>query len=196
MAFTFQEVPLNQVSKVIAISSGMLAYTACYCHMHYLTGAYCIIGGEGVPATGTAGEWGKIDVSMIGGGEHNISVEITGPSKPEVNIEYPSAGSATINYRLMECGEYFITILYNKEPITGSPFKTVIQQAEGMYVTFDLTRKIMRNLMYVITDVGGASCYTCLLNQQAIFSQLLCIYWAGSEGSETRLILMLLKSLT
>lgn len=98
----------------------------------YLTGAYCIVGGEGVPGTGTAGEWGKIDVTMSGGEEHNINVEITGPSKPEVNIEYPTAGSATINYRLMECGEYFITILYNNEPIAGSPFKTVIQQAEGM----------------------------------------------------------------
>lgn len=69
---------------------------------------------------------------MSGGGENNINVEISGPSKPEVNIENPSADSATIHYCLVEPGEYFITILYNNEPIAGSPFKTVIQKAEGM----------------------------------------------------------------
>ena len=83
-----------------------------------------------VPPTGTAGKWCTFEVAMSGGAESNIRVEIHGPSKSEVDINYHSTESATVRYRLEQPGEYYITIFFNNEPMNGCPFKTVIEPAE------------------------------------------------------------------
>ena len=88
------------------------------------------IGGDGVPATGKAGEWSMFEVTMSGGGQSNIRVEIHGPSKPEVDVNYHSTTSATIRYCLGQPGEYSITIFFNDEAINDCPFKTIIGPAE------------------------------------------------------------------
>ena len=88
------------------------------------------IGGNGIPPTGKAGKWSTFEVVMRGASESNISVEIHGPSKPEVDVNYHSSESATVRYCLEQPGEYYITVLFNNQPINGCPFKTVIAPTE------------------------------------------------------------------
>ena len=87
-----------------------------------------------MPTTGVSGKWNTIDINMSGGGEGGLEVQITGPGKTESNIDYRNTESATIHYRMMQPGEYYITILFNNEPVAGSPFKTIIQNEGKVYI--------------------------------------------------------------
>ena len=91
-------------------------------------GAYGVIGQQGVAVTGVFGEWNIIEINMNGGRKGDLEVQIIGPGSTENNIDYHNTESATIHYRMMQSGEYYITILFKNEPVDGSPFKTVIQK--------------------------------------------------------------------
>ena len=113
--------------------------------MPNLIGAYGVIGEQGVPATAVSGEWNTVEINMSGGGEGDLEVQITGAGNTESNIEYRNTGLAIIHYRMMQSGDYYITILFNNEPVDGSPFKTVIQK-ESKVIVDTSTNSTVQNL--------------------------------------------------
>ena len=70
---------------------------------------------------GVVGMWNEfeVDLSEVVGG--NLEVDIDGPSKPDITIDYLDKETAIVKYFVTVSGEYSIIV------IEGSPFKQNIR---------------------------------------------------------------------
>lgn len=73
------------------------------------------------------GVWNEFEVDMTQTKGGKLEVTISGPSKPEINIDHHGDGTATVKYFLTVSGDYEINVLMNGVHISGSPFKLHIK---------------------------------------------------------------------
>lgn len=59
-------------------------------------------------------------------GAGNLSLSVEGPSKAEIDFKDRKDGSCYVSYRVLEPGEYRVTIKFNDQHIPDSPFKVYI----------------------------------------------------------------------
>lgn len=59
-------------------------------------------------------------------GAGNLSLSVEGPSKAEIDFKDRKDGSCYVSYRVIESGEYKISIKFNDTDIPDSPFKVYI----------------------------------------------------------------------
>jgi len=62
-----------------------------------------------------------VDTSKSGG-VGNISIEVRGPSKPEIEV----MATGDVSYLVERAGTYTLTVKFNDEHIVGSPFSVKI----------------------------------------------------------------------
>ena len=71
------------------------------------------------------GIWNQFEVDMRQNKQGKLEVFITGPGKPDTNINKQSNGIALVKYLPSVSGEYYITVLVDGALIPGCPFKPI-----------------------------------------------------------------------
>ena len=76
---------------------------------------------------GVVGMWNEFEVDLSEVEGRNLEVDIDGPSKPDITIDYLNEETAIVKYSVTVSGEYSIIIMVNGSKIAGSPFKPNIR---------------------------------------------------------------------
>lgn len=95
------------------------------------TGAHKVRCGGPSLIRGVCGKVNEFNVFTREAGAGELNVIVEGPSKPDLSYTDRKDGSCHVGYKISEPGEYLISVLFNDQEVSDSPFRTFIMPQTG-----------------------------------------------------------------